>query len=130
MDSGCSCGQWLLRKQFMDSELRRSGKLSYVEFSKAMSGMNYKTNFKQLWKDMDDDNSGTVSLVWLAPSSIVTNFWQPCQWPQSIEHSEDIDDTLHDLPCRSQKRLVNPCLQNVKVLFRQKISNACAGYVF
>ena len=58
----------------MDSELRRSGKLSYVEFSKAMSGMNYKTNFKQLWKDMDDDNSGTVSLVWLAPSSIVTNF--------------------------------------------------------
>jgi Ca2+-binding EF-hand superfamily protein len=46
-----------------------SGKLSYAEFSKAMSGMNYKTNFKQLWKDMDDDNSGTVSLVEIDPEA-------------------------------------------------------------
>jgi len=46
-----------------------SGRLSFFEFQRTMAAFNYKTNFKKLWADMDDDGSGTVSLVELDPEA-------------------------------------------------------------
>merc|ERR1719159_1952142 len=43
------------------------GKLSFVEFTSACRAVGFSGNIKKLWHELDDDNSGVISLAEIDP---------------------------------------------------------------
>ena len=43
------------------------GCMSFMEFTSAARGVGYSGNIKKLWFELDDDNSGIISLEELDP---------------------------------------------------------------
>lgn len=54
-------------RQHLDSD--GNGKLSFGEFCQAVRMIGYTGNLKNLWRELDEDNSGTISLTELDPEA-------------------------------------------------------------